>query len=218
MTCKHANSEHPALCQQSVGKRGARGNPDSPNYSSLRTATSEDTGADGVSPTTSLWGGSELDPLEASTCITSFEDEGVGGSGWATERRKLRAPKVYFLFKKKPVEFQAQAPEVVGYREGPQHSKRTYRADGGRQPLLQTFLGKGPDSPRENKDTAATVPDDFETYWASRRTVEPISLSPVCKKASPLPCGLKSPTWGEVTETDWKATYPPLGGVLTDVR
>jgi hypothetical protein len=102
MTCKHANSEHPALCQQSVGKRGARGNPDSPNYSSLRTATSEDTGADGVSPTTSLWGGSELDPLEASTCITSFEDEGVGGSVWATERRKLRAPKVYFLFKKKP--------------------------------------------------------------------------------------------------------------------
>jgi hypothetical protein len=44
-------------------------------------------------------GGSESGPLEASTHAVSLADEGVGGSGWAAERRKLKAPKVCFLSK-----------------------------------------------------------------------------------------------------------------------
>jgi hypothetical protein len=69
-----------------VGKKGAQGNPGSPNCSSPRTATSEDLRADGVSPTIALWGRSVLGPLEASTRAALLEDDGVGGSGRATER------------------------------------------------------------------------------------------------------------------------------------
>jgi hypothetical protein len=72
-----------------------------------------------------------------------------------------------FLFKTKPNKFQAQAQEVVGCREGPHHSTHTYWEDGGRQPLVWTFLVKGPYSPRENEDTVATAADDSRTCWAS---------------------------------------------------
>jgi hypothetical protein len=61
---------------------------------------------------------------------------------------------------KKIIEFQGQALEVVGCKEGPRHSTCTYQEDGGKQPLVQTFFGKGPDSPRENEDTVATAADD----------------------------------------------------------
>jgi hypothetical protein len=37
--------------------------------------------------------------LEASTHVVSLKNEGVGGSGWATNRRNFRAPKVSFLLK-----------------------------------------------------------------------------------------------------------------------
>jgi hypothetical protein len=40
---------------------------------------------------------------------------------------------VFPIQKKEIVEFQAQAPEVVGCREGPRHSTRTCQPDGGRQ-------------------------------------------------------------------------------------
>jgi hypothetical protein len=46
-----------------------------------------------------ILGGSELGPLEASACVVSLEDEGVGGSSWVTEWQKLKAPKVCFLSK-----------------------------------------------------------------------------------------------------------------------
>jgi hypothetical protein len=51
-------------------------------------------------PQKALWGRSESGPLEESTNVASHEDEGIGGSGQATERRKLRASNVCFLFKK----------------------------------------------------------------------------------------------------------------------
>jgi hypothetical protein len=62
-----------------------------------------------------------------------------------------------------------------------------------RQPLVRTFLGKGSDYPRENEDTVDMAVDDSKSCWASQRRVEPISLSPMHKKASP------SSSWSEVT-------------------
>jgi hypothetical protein len=118
----------------------------------------------------------------------------------------------------KTVEFQDQAQEVVSCREGPQHSTRTYRADGGRQPLVWTILGKGPDSPRENEDTVAMAVDYFGTCWASQRRVETISFSSAREKASP------SPSWSEVTYAGrgcWgrlEGACPPLGGISTSVH
>jgi hypothetical protein len=39
-----------------------------------------------MSPTTTLWGGSELGPIGASTHAASLEDEGIGGLGRAAEQ------------------------------------------------------------------------------------------------------------------------------------
>jgi hypothetical protein len=69
-----------------MGSRGGRGNPDSPNSSFLKTTTSEDPRAGGMSLMVAFRGGSELGPLEASARVGSLEDKGVGGSGWAAER------------------------------------------------------------------------------------------------------------------------------------
>jgi hypothetical protein len=62
---------------------------------------------------------------------------------------------------------QAQVQEVINYKEGPRCSTHTYQANGDRQPLVLTFLGKGPDSLKKDDDTMATVADDPRTCWAS---------------------------------------------------
>jgi hypothetical protein len=54
----------PALCPQPAGKRGAWGNPGNPNSTFPRVTTSEDPGADGVSPTVAFRDGMESGPLE----------------------------------------------------------------------------------------------------------------------------------------------------------
>jgi hypothetical protein len=48
--------------------------------------TSEDPGADDMSPTVAFRDGLELGPLEVSTQAVSLEDDGVGGSGRATDQ------------------------------------------------------------------------------------------------------------------------------------
>jgi hypothetical protein len=52
------------------------------------------------------------------TRAISLEDKGVGGSGWVTERRNFRIPKVRFLFRK-TIEVCGQAPRVAGHEEFP---------------------------------------------------------------------------------------------------
>jgi hypothetical protein len=54
--------------------------------------------------------------LEASTYVASLEDEGVGGSGRATDQRKFIAPK--YISCSRAVEFQAQTQEVRSYEKG----------------------------------------------------------------------------------------------------
>jgi hypothetical protein len=76
---------------------------------------------------------------------------------------------------------------VINYEKGSQHSTHTYRADGGMQPLVRTFLGRGPDSPKDDEVTMATTADDSRTCWASWRGVKPISLSPTPMKGSSTP-------------------------------
>jgi hypothetical protein len=98
-TCEHASSTPRATHPQSAGKRGARGNHGSPKSSIPKTTTPEEPGADGMSPMVAFHDGLELGPLEVSTHIVSLEYEGAEGSGRAIDRRKLRAPKVRFLFK-----------------------------------------------------------------------------------------------------------------------
>jgi hypothetical protein len=63
----------------------------------------------------------------------------------------------------KTIKFPTQAQQVVEYRNSPRHSTQKYRLDGSKQHLVQTFLGKGPDSPRENEDIVAMVADDSGT-------------------------------------------------------
>jgi hypothetical protein len=116
------------------------------------------------------------------------------------------------LSRSKTIEFHAQARDVVGCREGPWHSTHTYRADGCREPLVWTFLGKGPYSPRESEDTMATAPHDSKTCWASWRRVDPISLSPAWKKPSP------SPSQSEVTYVGGGCRDRPEGGPLSAWR
>jgi hypothetical protein len=99
------------------------------------------------------------------------------------------------------VEFQAQTQEVISYKKGSRHSTRTYPADGGRQPLVRTFLGRGPDSSREDEDTVATAAIISRTYWASWRGVEPISLSPMPTKGSSTHHGHESLAWEKVVRT-----------------
>jgi hypothetical protein len=53
---------------------------------------------------------------------------------------------------------------VISYKEGPWHCMRMYWSDDGRQPLVRTFLGKGPNSPKKDEDTVATVADDSITH------------------------------------------------------
>jgi hypothetical protein len=61
--------------------------------------------------------------------------------------------------------------------------------------------------------------DDSGTCWASRRRVEPISLSARTQDGHPpLPRGQKSRARGQVARADRKAARPPLGGVSTGVR
>jgi hypothetical protein len=57
----------------------------------------------------------------------------------------------------KTIDFQVQAQEVMSNRVGMRHYTCTYRADGGKQPLAQTFLGRDPDSSWEEKDIGATT-------------------------------------------------------------
>jgi hypothetical protein len=68
-----------------MGKRGAQGNPGSPNSSSPKITTSEDPRADNVSPMIALCGVLESGPLAAPIPAALFKGEGIGGSGWATE-------------------------------------------------------------------------------------------------------------------------------------
>jgi hypothetical protein len=69
-----------------MGKRGAQGNPGSPNSLFLRATTSKDSGVDSMSPTTAFWDGLEVAPLDISTHAVSLKDEGVGGYGQATDQ------------------------------------------------------------------------------------------------------------------------------------
>jgi hypothetical protein len=65
----------------------------------------------------------------------------------------------------------------------------------------------------------AVAGDDSETCGASWRRVEPISLSPVRKEASPSPSQLEvTYTGGGVVKADRKAVPPLLGGVSTGVH
>jgi hypothetical protein len=63
-TCEYASSALPATCSQSVGKRGAQGNPSNPNSTFPRATTLGDLGAGSVSPTVAFSDGLESGPLE----------------------------------------------------------------------------------------------------------------------------------------------------------
>jgi hypothetical protein len=89
---------------------------------------------------------------------------------------------------------------VPSNRIGLRYYTRTYWADGGKQPLARTFLGRDPDSSRENKDTRATM--------AGRPSIEADACA-----LSPPPHRHDSPVWEGDAQTGQRTARPLPGGV-----
>jgi hypothetical protein len=108
---------------------------------------SEDPGADGMSPTVAFRDGQELGPLKVSARTVSLKDEGVRGSGQATNRRKLRAPKVHFLFKSHQIPSSGTRSDKLQRRPTAFHTHVSGRWQ--QAALGIELLGKRPGFPEE---------------------------------------------------------------------
>jgi hypothetical protein len=67
------------------------------------------------------------------------------------------------------------------------HHTCTYQADGGRQPLVQAFLGGGSGSSRPNENTVVVVAGASRTCRTLGQGVGLISSPPVHTEGSPSP-------------------------------
>jgi hypothetical protein len=118
-------------------------------------------------------------------------------------RKSLEPPK--YISCSRTIKFQALTQGVIKLRKRSWHSTRVFLAGGGRQPLVWTFLGRGMNSLRDDEDTVSMAADVSRTYLASRRGVEPISLSPTHMKGS------SSPSWSGVTHAGGGCPNRPEG-------
>jgi hypothetical protein len=98
----------------------------------------------------------------------------------------------------KTIELLAQAQVLISCKKqkrGIRHPTYADRTNGGRQPLVQTFLGGGPGSLRLDKDTVATMAGASRTYWTSGQGVGPMSSPHVHIEGS------SSLSWSRITST-----------------
>jgi hypothetical protein len=106
----------------------------------------------------------------------------------------------------KTIEFQAQARRMINYIGSIQHPTCAYRADGGRQPLVQDFLRGDPTSPRLDGNVVAIVAGASRACWISRRGVRPTFPLLVPTEGS------TSPSQSEVTYVGRSYLDEPVGG------
>jgi hypothetical protein len=89
------------------------------------------------------------------------------------------------------IELHVQVQELISYKKGIRCPTYTYLADGGRQPLVRTFLVGGPGSLRPNKDTVVAAVGATKTCWTSGRL----------QRDPPHPHGQEPPAWEEAAWT-----------------
>jgi hypothetical protein len=106
-----------------------------------------------------------------STRTVSLADEGVGDAGQGTDQRKFKVPNVRFL----PIYHRISSSDIRIDKLHNKHatSHRAYRSDGGRRPLVRTFLRGGLASPMLDRDVGTAMTEAFRTCWILGQGVRP---------------------------------------------
>jgi hypothetical protein len=204
VTCEQASFKPPPLAPCRWAKGAVRGIPAAPTPRFLETQHQKTREREACHS----WWLSEADrsrvlskPLPMQSCLRT---RGAGALAGQLNGKNSKLPRCVSCLK--AVDFQVQAQDVASNRVRLRYYTCTYWVDGGKQPLAWAFLGRDPDSSREDKDTGATTVDRPRTNWESQREVDVGALSLVRAKAPP-PHGQDSPAFPEA----FRPAFPDRG-------